>query len=102
VDASYYVSTGKAMYHMAAQHHHRECAHQPETLEKLGANFEIYADALNEMSERYITGLPMGIIADKMLDAMNRHLEGGATREADLVRRYAGLIADRGDGTRPD
>ena len=102
VDASYYVSTGKAMYHMAAQHHHRECAHQPETLEKLGANFEIYADALNEMSERYITGLPMGMIADKMLDAMNRHRQGGTPRDADLVRRYAGLIAERGDGTRDD
>ncbi len=96
IDASYYVSTGKAMYHMAAQHHHRECTHQPETLEKLGANFEIYADALNEMSERYITGLPMGIIADKMLDAMNRHRHGASPRDLDATRRYAGLLAERG------
>ncbi len=92
VDAGYYVTTGKAMYRMAARHHHRECAHQPETLEKLGANFEIYAGALNEMSERYITGFPTQIIADKMLDAMNRHRESGEPRDVGAVQRYAGLM----------
>jgi hypothetical protein len=95
VDAAYYVATGKAMYHMAARHHHRDCAHRPATLEKLGTHFELYAGALNEMSERYITGLPLGIIADKMLDAMNRHREGRTARDLDLARRYAGLLAEQ-------
>lgn len=92
VDAGYYVTTGKAMYRMAAQHHHRDCPHQPETLEKLGANFEVYAGALNEMSERYITGFPTEIIADKMLDAMNRHRETGEEQALDAGRRYANLL----------
>jgi hypothetical protein len=85
VDAAYYVTTGKRMYEMAAQHHHRECAHEPRTLAMLGENFEIYAGALNEMSERYITGFDFGLIADKMLDAMN----DGRPSDA---HRYAGLV----------
>jgi hypothetical protein len=86
VDAAYYTSTGKRMYAMAAQHHHRECAHEPSTLAKLGDNFEVYADALREMSERYITGFDFGLIADKMLDAMN-------AGQRDDARRYGELLA---------
>jgi hypothetical protein len=92
VDRGYYVSTGKEMYRMAAQHDHEGCAHDPATLAKLGANFELYADALNEMSERYITGVPQTLIADKMLDAMNRHRTSCAARDLDAARRYAALI----------
>lgn len=88
IDRTYYVATGKAMYRMAAQDEHRSCAHGPETLEKLSANFELYADALREVSETYITGYPTTIIADKMLDAMNRGAEG----DGEAVRRYADLI----------
>jgi len=82
VDAAYYTSTGKRMYAMASQHHHRECAHAPSTLAKLGDHFEVYADALREVSERYITGFDLGLLADKMLDAMNagRHEDAGRYR----------------------
>jgi hypothetical protein len=71
------------MYLRAAEHHHRECPHEPRTLALLGDNFELYADALQEMSERYILGFDFGLMADKMLDAMNT----GRPTEAGRYRR---------------
>jgi hypothetical protein len=85
VDAAYYVSTGKEMYLRAAEHHHRDCEHAPRTLAMLGDNFELYADALGEMSERYIMGFDFNLIANKVLDAMN------ASKPAQ-AKQYAGLI----------
>jgi hypothetical protein len=73
VDAAYYVSTGKAMYRLAARDEHATCAHQPDTLSKLAQHFELYVDALNEMSERYIMGFDLQVITDKMLDGFNRY-----------------------------
>ena len=86
VDHAYYVSTGREMYLRAAEHHHRDCAHEPRTLAMMGDNFELYADALQEMSERYIMGFDFGLMADKMLDAMN----AGRPEEAG---RYRGIIS---------
>ncbi len=86
VDSAYYVATGKQMYRMAAEHHHNECEHAPRTLAMLGDNFELYADALNEVSERYITGFDFGLIADKMLDAMNAGEPAAAARYGSLLR----------------
>jgi hypothetical protein len=85
VDTAYYVATGKQMYHMAAQHHHSQCTHAPRTLAMLGDNFELYSDALNEVSERYITGFDFSLIADKMLDAMN-------AGETDAVQRFTAML----------
>ena len=85
VDRGYYVATGKSMYRMAAQDDHRACPHEPETLEKLSANFELYADALQEVSETYIRGYPTAAIADKMLDAMNADDTSSAARYLDLL-----------------
>jgi hypothetical protein len=51
----------------------------------LGDNFELYADALGEMSERYIMGFDFNLIANKVLDAMN------ASKPAQ-AKQYAGLI----------
>lgn len=86
VDHAYYVTTGKDMYHRAAQHHHRDCSHAPRTLAMLGDNFELYAEALQEMSERYITGFDLGLVANKMLDAMN----AGDQPSAGAYRRILG------------
>ena len=73
------------MYRMAARDHHRGCAHEPETLEKMSANFELYADALREMSETYINGYPTAIIADKMLDSMNAGDARSSARYLELL-----------------
>jgi len=98
VDAGYYISTGKTMYRMAAGHAPDEDAQQRETLARLARNFEVYVDALNEMSERYITGFDMELIADKMLDAFNRYRETGDARHLGAARRYAAIL--RVDSTR--
>jgi len=92
VDAAYYVSTGKAMYRMAARDDHAECAHQPDTLAKLADHFELYVDALNEMSERYIMGFDMQLIADKMLDGFNRYRASRDDRDLASARRYAAIL----------
>ncbi len=97
VDAAYYVSTGKAMYRMAARDDHATCAHQPDTLSKLADHFELYVEALNEMSERYIMGFDTQLIADKMLDNFNRYRETRDERDLGSVRRYASILRVDGD-----
>jgi len=92
VDAAYYASTGKAMYRMAARDDHAECAHQPDTLAKLADHFELYVDALNEMSERYIMGFDMHLIADKMLDGFNRYRASRDDADLASARRYAVIL----------
>jgi hypothetical protein len=92
IDAAYYVSTGKAMYRIAARDGHAACAHQPGTLSKLADHFEVYVDALNEMSERYIMGFDMHLIADKMLDGFNRYRASRDGQHLASARRYAAIL----------
>ena len=97
IDSGYYVTTGKTMYRMAAHEDAAERARLRETLLKLAEYFELYAGALNEMSERYILGFDMELIADKMLDCFNRYRETGDARALDDARRYASILRlDRG------
>ena len=92
VDRSYYVSTGKRSYRLAARHELAEETRQRALLEKLAAYFEIYLDALNEMSERYILGFDMALIADKMLDSFNHYRRTGEERHLQNARRYAAIL----------
>lgn len=91
VDSEYYVSTGKTMYRMAARH---DLAEQPQrtTLSRLADCFEIYSDALKEMSERYIMGFDMRLISDKMLDNFNRYRESHDEAYLTNARRYAAVL----------
>lgn len=91
-DAAYYTTTGKTMYRMAAFDDHSGCEHDPETLCKLSDYFELYADALHEMSERYIVGFDMSVIADKMLDSFNRYRTFADERARADARRYADML----------
>lgn len=93
VDANYYVTTGKAMYQMASQEDLAEDTHQRDTLGKLARHFEVYADALNEMSERYIMGFDMELLADKMLDNINRYRSTREEKYLTSARRYAALLS---------
>lgn len=97
VDAAYYVTTGKAMYRMAARDDHATCTHQPDTLFKLADHFEVYVDALNEMSERYIMGFDLQLIADKMLDGFNHHRASGGEQHLAAARRYAAILGIDGE-----
>jgi hypothetical protein len=92
IDRGYFVSTGKRFYHLAAQHELAEFTQQRELLEKLSAYFEVYVDALNEMSERYIMGFDLPLIADKMLDNFNQYRRTGEDRFLQNARRYAAIL----------
>lgn len=93
IDTEYYVSTGKTMYRMAARDDHAACAHQPDTLGKLADHFEVYVDALNEMSERYVLGFDTKLIADRMLDGYNAYRASGDSAHLDEARRFARILA---------
>lgn len=92
VDRGYYVTSGKRFYHMAAEHDLAKFVQQRTLLEKLATHFEVYVDALNQMSERYILGLDLGLIADKMLDNFNRYRDTGEERFLQNARRYAAIL----------
>ena len=92
VDGGYYVTTGKTMYRMAAHEDEAERARMRETLLKLAEYFELYADALNEMSARYILGFDMDLVANKMLDQFNQYRETGDQAALANARRYASIL----------
>jgi hypothetical protein len=92
VDPAYYVTTGKAMYRMAADERGAAAQGRRETLGRLADGFEVYVDALNEMSERYIMGFDMDLIATKMLDAFNNYRTGGEAQSLRAARRYAAIL----------
>lgn len=92
IDQQYYVTTGKAMYRMAARQREAERTSQRDTLARLAECFEVYADALNEMSERYIRGFDLALLTDKMLDSYNRHRALGDAAAAADARRYASVL----------
>jgi hypothetical protein len=86
------------MYRMASQQERAEEMRQRETLERLARFFEIYVEALNEMSTRYILGFDLDLLADKMLDSINAYRESRAPRALSDARRYAAILqldADR-------
>ena len=86
------MSTGKASYRLAAEHDLAEFTQQRLTLYKLSGYFEVYMDALNEMSERYILGFDMNLIADKMLDNFNLYRRSGDESYLDNARKYAAIL----------
>ncbi len=92
VDRAYYVSTGKRFYRMAAEHELAEDTQQRDILAKLSSYFEVYLDALNHMSERYIMGFDMNLIADKMLDSINDYRNTGEDRYLQNASRYAAIL----------
>ncbi len=92
VDRTYYVSTGKRCYRMAADHELAEDTQQRETLAKLAKHFEVYLEALNEVSERYLMGFDMQLIADKMLDSINQYRRTGEERWLRDAGRFAAIL----------
>lgn len=92
IDRGYFVNTGKTCYRLAADHELAEVTRQRPTLLKLSGYFEVYVDALNELSERYITGFDFNLIADKMLDRFNLYRRTGEEKYREEARRYAALL----------
>jgi hypothetical protein len=92
VDVSYFVTLGRRYYEMAAAHDTAEWVHLRSTLERLARFFDVYVEALNEMSDRYVMGMDMQLIADKMLDAFNRYKETRDMKDLEAARKYASLL----------
>jgi len=91
-EPSYYISTGKSCYHMAAQHELAQVTQLRPALLQLARHFETYMLALNDISQRYIMGLDMNLLADKMLDAFNLWRQTGDEHHLEKARRYAALL----------
>jgi hypothetical protein len=92
VDANYFITMGRKYYNMAAGHNLAEWVQQRSTLLRLAQFFDVYVEALNEMSGRYVMGIDMQIIADKMLDAFNRYRETKDPEHLETARKYAALL----------
>lgn len=92
VDKAYFISMGRRYYDMAARQDLAEWVRQRTTLERLSRFFDVYVDALNEMSGRYVMGIDMHLIADKMLDAFNRYRETRDEKHLESARKYAALL----------
>ncbi|MGE5595644.1 MAG: hypothetical protein ACM3S1_06355 [Hyphomicrobiales bacterium] len=92
VDKSYFITMGRRYYEMAAGHELAEWVSLRETLLRLAHFFDVYVDALNEMSGRYVMGMDMRLIADKMLDAFNRYRETKDPSHLDTARKFAALL----------
>jgi hypothetical protein len=92
VDTAYYVSTGRTMYRMASRQDGAEAERQRETLGRLARFFEVYVEALNEMSTRYIMGFDLDLLANKMLDSINAYRQHADQRALGDARRYAAIL----------
>jgi hypothetical protein len=91
-DLRYFVTMGRRYYEMAARQDLAQWVQLRTTLERLSRFFDVYVDALNEMSDRYVMGMDMKLIADKMLDAFNRYRATREPRHLDTARKYAALL----------
>lgn len=92
VDREYFVTVGRQYYNLAASQEMARVVSLRTTLLRLSQFFDVYVDALNEMSGQYVLGMDMRVIADKMLDAFNRYRETRQTRHLETARLYAALM----------
>jgi len=92
VDRSYFTTIGRMYYERAAGHEIAEWVSLRGTLLRLSHYFDVYVDALNEISGRYVMGMDMRLIADKMLDAFNRYRETKDAAHLETARKYAALL----------
>jgi hypothetical protein len=92
LDLGYHVTSGKSYYRMASQHTLAEATQQRLLLGKLSTHFDIYMEAMNEASARYILGFDMNLIADKMLDSFNQFRRTGDATHLENARKYAAIL----------
>jgi hypothetical protein len=92
VDMGYHTDMGRRYYHAASEHELAEATEQRPVLAKLSQHFDIYREALNETSEKYILGFDMNLIADKLLDNFNLYRRTGDIKYLENARKYAALL----------
>ncbi|MFN0146235.1 MAG: hypothetical protein ACKVT1_06980 [Dehalococcoidia bacterium] len=92
VDKRYFITVGRSFYERAAGEQLAETVSLRTTLLRLAQWFDLYVEALNEMSSRYVLGMDMSLIADKMLDAFNLYRQTHEAKYLDAARKYAALL----------
>lgn len=92
VNRSHYVNFGKRCYWVASQQELAEWTGQKPVLQRLSNFFEVYMDSINEMSQKYILGFDMNLIADKFLDSLNLYRKTRDPRFLENARKYASIL----------
>jgi hypothetical protein len=91
-DREHFMILGQRYYHVAAEEELAVLVGQREVLTKLAQRFRFYVEMLNEVSQRYILGFDMDLVANKMLDAYNRYRETGDAAHLDAANKYGALL----------
>jgi hypothetical protein len=98
-DRAHFVELGRRYYRVAAEEELAEVVGQRRVLAELSQRFVFYMEALSELSERYILGFDMDVVANKMLDALNLYRQTGDPQHLEAARKYAALLkVDRRPG----
>ena len=92
VDQRYFATVGRMSYERAAGEDLAERMSLRTTLLRLSRWFDLYVEALNDMSGRYVMGIDMRLITDKMLDAFNLYRQTHETEHLTTARTYAALL----------
>ncbi len=91
-DRTHFMELGRRYYRLAAEEELAEVVGQRAVLQNLADHFSFYMEALTELSQRYVLGFDMDVIANKMLDAFNRYRQTGDPADMETARKYAALL----------
>ena len=91
-DRAQFMELGQRYYRVAAGEQLAEVVGQRPVLLRLATRFPFYVAGLNELSQRYVLGFDMNVVADKMLDAWNLYRRTGEQRYLDQATRYASIL----------
>lgn len=91
-DRAHFIEVGRRYYRTAAEEELAAVVGQREVLSKLAEGFVFYMEALSELSERYILGFDMDVVANKMLDALNLYRKTGDPQHLETARKYSALL----------
>jgi hypothetical protein len=91
-DRAQFIELGQRYYRVAAAEQLAEVVGQRPVLLRIAGRFPFYVEGLNELSQRYILGFDMNVVADKMLDAWNLYRRTGDQQFLDQATRYASIL----------
>lgn len=91
-DRAHFIELGRRYYRVAAEEDLAAVVGQRDVLVKLADHFTFYMETLAELSQRYILGFDMDVIANKMLDAFNAYRKTGDPQQLENARKYAALL----------
>jgi hypothetical protein len=92
IDKAHFIELGRRYYRVAAEEELAAVVGQRQVLGRLADHFPFYVETLAELSQRYILGFDMEIVANKMLDAFNLYRQTGKQEHMENARKYAALL----------